>query len=81
MGLRRKRARLAGEIESIERHIIAKREALAHVEAVLLIFEPASNPELIASIRPAPRGLFFRHGEQSRLCLEALREARGPLQA
>ena len=81
MGLRRKRARLAGEIELIERQITAKREALAHVDTVLRIFEPVGNPDLIPSIRPAPRGLLCRHGEQILAAPEALREARGPLQA
>jgi len=79
--LRRQRARLAGEIEAAERKLATQRKTLAQVDAVIRLFEPASNPELIPSIRPTWRNLFFRHGEQMRLCLEALREAQGPLQA
>ena len=78
MGLRRKRARLAGEIEAGERRLAPIRETLAQVDALIRLFD-GSNPELIPSIRPAVRGLFFRHGEQTRLILDALREAKGPI--
>ncbi len=44
------------------------------------MFEPASNPELIPAIRPVSmRCLYFRHGEQKRLVLTALREANKPV--
>ena len=79
-GLRRKRAHLAGEIEAEERHQAERREALAALDAVLRMFEPQSNPDMIASIRPCTRrNLFFRRGEQSRLCIAALRDASGPV--
>ena len=81
MGLHRKRSRLAGEIAQAERRLAPLREALAQVDAVLRLFEPAGNPEMIPAIRPTPRCLFFRHGEQQRLCLDALREAKGPMKA
>jgi hypothetical protein len=81
IALRRKRARLAGEIEAAERRIVPLRATLAQLDAVIRLFEPTSNPELIPSIRPSRRNLFFRHGEQMRLCLDALREKRGPMQA
>jgi hypothetical protein len=79
LGLRRKRAHLAGEIEQAERRIEPLRVALAQLDAVLRLFDATSNPELIPAIRPTTRGAFFRRGEQMRLCLEALREAKGPL--
>ncbi len=44
MGLRRKRARIAGEIEAAERKLIPKREALAQIDALLRLFDPGSNP-------------------------------------
>jgi hypothetical protein len=81
MALRRKRAHLAGEIESAERAISRRRETLATLDATIHLFEPDANPELIPSIRPTRRGLFFRHGEQMRLCVSALREAQHPLSA
>jgi hypothetical protein len=79
--LRCKRAYLAGEIETAERDLARKREALANVDAVILLFEPESHPDLIPARRATKRGLFFRHGEQQRLCLAALREASAPLPA
>jgi len=81
MGLHRKRARLAGDIRAAERRLAKQREALAQVDAVIRLFQPQSDPELIPPIRPTPRCLFFRHGEQTRLCVDALREARKPLRA
>jgi hypothetical protein len=81
LALRRKRAHLAGEIEAAERRIAPLRATLVQLDAVIRLFDATSNPELIPAIRPARRGLFFRHGEQMRLCLEALREAGGPLRA
>ena len=81
MALRRKRAYLAGEIEAAERTTSKQRETLATLDATIRLFEPTSNPELIAAIRPTSRGTLFRHGEQMRLCLDALREADGPISA
>jgi hypothetical protein len=55
-----------------------RRHALFMLDAVLNIFEPATNPELIAPIRPVRRGTIFRQGELSRPCRSALREAGKP---
>ena len=78
--LRRKRAHLAGEIEAAQRSIMRQRDVLATLDAVIRLFEPASNPELIPAIRPVSRrSLYFRHGEQPRLCVSALREAAKPV--
>lgn len=81
MGLHRKRPRLAGEIAAIERKLAVQRESLAQVNAVIRLFEPTGNPELIPAVRPTPRCLFCRHGEQMRLYLAALREDGRPMQA
>jgi len=81
MALRRKRAYLAGEIAQAERQLADKRKALATLDATIQLFEPTSNPELIPAIRPTRRGLFFRKGEQMRLCVAALRQAGCPLSA
>jgi hypothetical protein len=44
------------------------------------MFEPASNPDLIAPIRPSSRRcLYFKKGETMRLALSALREAGKPI--
>jgi hypothetical protein len=47
----------------------------APLDATIQLFAPATNRELIPAIRPIQRGLFFRQGEQMRLCLSTLREA------
>jgi hypothetical protein len=79
-GLRRKRSRIAGEIEKAEHALARLRDDLANVDAVLRLFSPQTNPELIAAIRPCShRSLFFKRGEQPRLCLSALREAGKPM--
>ncbi len=77
--LTRKRARIAGDIEQAEAALAAKRETLANLDAVIRLFPPGANPELIPSVRaPTRRGLFFKYGEQTRLCFDALREAGKP---
>jgi hypothetical protein len=86
--LQRKRAHLAGEIEAAERALSAKREVLANLDGVIRLFSPETNPELIPAIRPSghpairpcsKRSLFFKHGQQLRLCFAALREAGKPV--
>jgi hypothetical protein len=80
-GLRRKPAHLAGQIEAEETRQAERREGLTTLDAVIRLFEPQSNPELIAPVRPCTtvRNLFFRRGEQMRLCIQALREAAKPI--
>jgi hypothetical protein len=43
------------------------------------MFSPDCEPDMIAPIRPARHGLFFRHRELSRLWLDILRETEGPM--
>jgi hypothetical protein len=81
LALRRKRAYLAGEIAQAERQLADKYRALKTLDATIQLFAPATNPELIPAIRPTRRGLFFRKGEQMRLCLAALRETGQPMSA
>jgi hypothetical protein len=80
-GLREKRARLAGELDQAQRAITKQREALATLDAVIRMFDATSKPELIPAIRPSGRSLYFKHGERSWLCLNALREAGKPVSA
>ena len=80
LALRRKRAHLAGEIEAAERAIARQRASLANLDAALLLFDAERDPTLIPSVRPIRIRLYFRHGEQIRLCLEAVREADAPLE-
>jgi hypothetical protein len=46
LALRRRRAHLAGEIEAAERRITPLRTALAHLDAVLRLFDPQRPREL-----------------------------------
>ena len=79
-GLRDKRARLAGEIESRDRAAARLRGQLAAIDATLRLFHPDADPEHITPIRPFNvRNVWFRRGEQTRLVLEALRDASKPL--
>ena len=78
--LYRKRARLAGEIEAAQNATAKLRGTLATVDAVIRLFSPESNPELIPAIRPVGRRcLYFKHGEVLRLCVSALRETGKPM--
>ena len=49
------------------------------MDGAIRIFEPDCNPEMIPSVRPLLRGLFFGYRELSRLTLDVLREAGKPI--
>src|SRR5258707_15401209 len=49
------------------------------IDAVLRLFTPDTDPDMIAPIRPSTRGLFFQYRELGRLCLDALRLAGKPV--
>jgi hypothetical protein len=78
-GLRRKRAHVAGEIEAMAQRLVKDQQALAALDATLRLVHPDADPEQIVTIRPSLRCLNFRHGEQPRYCLEALRDTGRPL--
>ena len=69
-GLRNKRARIAGEIRVAETAIAQRREELAQIDAVLRMFAPDCNPDMIPPIRPGSHGLFFRYQELSRIVMD-----------
>jgi hypothetical protein len=77
--LNAKGARIAGEVIQARDLIAGRTEELAILDAVILVFSPDCDPDMIAPIRPASHGLFFRHRELSRLCLDILRQADGPI--
>lgn len=77
--LYKKRARMAGEIEATERILVKKREALATLDTVIRMFEPECHPDMIPSVRPYLRGLFFGYRELTRLAIDALREVGKPV--
>ena len=78
-GLKAKRARIAGEIIQAQEIVARRTEQLLAIDAVLRIFTPGTDPNMIAPIRPSTRGLFFQYRELGRICLDVLREAKGPV--
>lgn len=77
-GLRDKRARIAGEIIQAQEIVAHRTKELLAIDAVIRLFSPDTDPDMIAPIRPASRGLFFGYKELGRLCLDALRLAGKP---
>jgi hypothetical protein len=77
--LKTKRARIAGEIIQARDLIAGRTEELAILDAMILMFSPDCDPGMIAPIRPARHGLLFAYWELSRLCLDILRQADGPI--
>jgi hypothetical protein len=78
-GLKRKRARIAGEIIQAQEIVARRTKELLAIDAVIRLFSPDCDPDMIAPIRHSPRGLFFGYREVTRLCLDIMREARKPL--
>jgi hypothetical protein len=78
-GLKAKRARIAGEIIHAQEIVVWHTKELLAIDAVILLFSPDCDPEMIAPLRPTSRGLFFRYQELARLCMGILREAKAPL--
>jgi hypothetical protein len=78
-GLKTKRARIAGEIIQHQEIVAHRTKELLAIDAVIRLFSPDCDPDMIAPIRPASRGLFFQYRELPRLCLDLLRRAKGPI--
>src|ERR1051326_4607340 len=77
--LKTKRARLAGEIIQAQEIVARRTKELLAIDAVLRLFAPDGDPDMIAPIRPALRGLFFKYGELARLALKIMREVGRPV--
>ena len=77
--LRAKRAEVAGLIDSLERQIAQHRADLIHLDGVLRLYQPDRDPAEIKPKRAVHRNRYFAAGELARLCLEAFRDASGPL--
>jgi hypothetical protein len=74
-----RRARLAGEVRKLEERLGQARANLIHIDAVIRIFDPAYNPELITPKETRERSGWFENGEMPRLVLDTLRAATEPL--
>jgi len=77
---KRHRAKVSGCIERLQRQLDQRRADLTHIDGVLRLFAPESDPEMIRPKRPyAKRTRYFARNELSRLCMDALRDADGAL--
>src|SRR6266404_645223 len=74
--LREKRAKLAGCIARLERQLDQRRADLTHIDGVLRLFAPESDPETIRPKRIYRRTRYFARNELSRLCRESLRDGK-----
>jgi hypothetical protein len=76
--LRNKRASLSGEIVEIKRKLHVRENALRHVDAVLRLLHPDSNPSDVPIKRPT-RIKIFREGALGRLVTRAMRNKSSPI--
>jgi hypothetical protein len=79
--LRLKRAEISGHIHDLEKRIARQRANLASLDATIRLFAPGTNPDAIPPKRTYRRTRYFAHNELSRLVMDALRLAAGPLTA
>jgi hypothetical protein len=74
----RKRSEIHAAITDLERQANQLCADLAHVDATLRMLDPELEVETLPIRGPRPkRSKYFTHGEISRRCLEALRDAPG----
>jgi hypothetical protein len=80
-GLRAKRAEIARRVHSVEDHLKRLRASLAHIDAILPLFEKEArdDPDSILARPLHRRSRYFASGEVQHRCREALRQATGPL--
>jgi hypothetical protein len=74
-----KRAELAGLIDSLEGQIAQCRADLVRLDSVLRLYQPKRDRTEIRPKRSVHRNRCFGSGELARLCLDAFRNAVGPL--
>ena len=79
--LRLKRAEISGYIHDLEKRIARQRGNLANLDATIRLFSPGTNPDAIPAKRPYRRTRYFARNELSRLVMDFLRLATGPLAA
>ena len=77
-GLRRKHAQILGIISDLDHQIDQHRADLVHIDATLRLLVPDIDLDQIPiRHRPPKRSPYFGHGEITRTCLEAFRDAKG----
>ena len=78
-GLKRKRAEIAGIIAYHKGQIRRQKANLAHIDAAIKLWAPATRPNRIPAKKVYIRNRCFKPGELPRLCLELLRNATEPM--
>lgn len=79
--LRAKRAEIGGQIVDLEQRIGRLRADLANLDAAIRLLTPGAEPGLIPPKRAYKRTKYFARNELSRLALDIMRKAQGPLAA
>src|SRR5664279_4789977 len=79
--LRDKRAEISGQIVELEAKIGRLRADLANLDAAIRLLTPGAEPGAILPKRAYKRTKYFARNELSRLALDIMRKAQGPLAA
>ncbi len=77
--LKERRASIAGLITDYEQRLGRLRQAIAHVDGTLRLFDDGIEPDAISPKKPYKRVMLFGHGELNRLIFSAMRKAERPL--
>jgi hypothetical protein len=76
-GLKAKRAEIAGHIRELDKQAKAWRVRLSHIDASIKMFAPDADLTAIKPKRTRHKSYYFKHGEQTRMILDTLRERPG----
>lgn len=77
--LEKKRAQLAGDINTLSIQLRDRRRDMAKVDDILRILAPGKDPATIRPKKPIRYLNIFRHGELGRLIIGLLRAGKGPM--
>jgi hypothetical protein len=77
--LKARRGSIAGQITDYEARLRRLREAMAHIDGTLRLFDEEIEPDSIAPVKPYKRVKLFGQGELNRLIFAAMRKAERPL--
>jgi hypothetical protein len=79
LALKERRASIDGEIKSCEAQLRTLNEAIFHLDATLVLFDPDYDPKSIRAKRRYQRNELFGKGKLSRIILDTLRRAERPM--
>jgi hypothetical protein len=79
--LRSKRAELSGELIAAENRIVQLRADIASLDGAIRVFDPTAAPDKIRPILRRKKPTPIPRGQCSRVILDLLRHAQGPITA